>query len=286
MQKWLPLLVFFVLFLFFYMLSGEVLAQEPTALETLPVTEVVSVDSEEVPDAGSWGDRLLGWQERLQTIFTRSEEHKAELEELFAARREAQLERLEALPDSDPRKADLIARLQERHEEHLAKMEEHHARLGTLREEILARMEEHRLQFEARKEFVEERKSERGDKQEELRMHLEEKRLERPRAVDDGRVFEIDSEDSDGVEDELRPMMPARKVMDTLRDTPPGPKRLGEPSVANDDEFDDDNDEHEFEEVENHDEADEEDEEDEDGSVQGVMVEMGWLDRLLKSMAW
>ena len=89
-----------------------VLAQETTATPT-PTPLVETVDPEDVPQPGTFGDWFLQVRQRVELAFARSDAARVRLEEKFAARLAAQMEKLQALPDTHPRKAELIQRLEE-----------------------------------------------------------------------------------------------------------------------------------------------------------------------------
>jgi len=158
-------------------LVSKVFAQDTTtvAVDVPVVTEVAVTD---VPDAGSFGDLLMGFRERLEMLTAQTDEQKAALEEKFAARREAQLQRLEALPDDDPRKQELIDKLETKHEELLANIEEKARKLTDRREELTAKVDELQARFETRKALVEEAKATRLETRKEWQQNLSEKRAE------------------------------------------------------------------------------------------------------------
>lgn len=148
----------------------EPLVDEPVA--------VVEVDPEDVPEEGSWTDMFQRARERFQLFITTNEEKKLALEEQFAAKYEAQLAKLEALPDDNPKKAARIEKLTQRHEQVLTRIAAHAERLTERKEEILEKFDELEARFEARKEWVEEKKTQREENREEWKERLEEKREE------------------------------------------------------------------------------------------------------------
>lgn len=151
-------------------------AQEPTENESVP--QVEEVDPASMPNVDSFGDIVMRVRERFELLAAQTDEKRIELEEKFAARRTAQLEKLESLPDDHPKKQELINRLEARHAELLTNIQERADKLSTVREDILERLEERQAQFEARKARVEERKAAREEKTEDLKLRVEEKREE------------------------------------------------------------------------------------------------------------
>lgn len=145
-------------------------------------TTVAEVDPTSVPEPGGFGDLLMRAQQNIQLFLAKTDDQKLVLEEKFAATYEAQLARLEALPENNPNKQKLIDLLQQRHDERLASIEERAQKLTDKKEEIQAKFDELKARFETRKEEVEAKKAEREQLQEERKQRLEQ-RLEEMKRV-------------------------------------------------------------------------------------------------------
>ena len=163
-----------------------VLAQETTATPT-PTPLVETVDPEDVPQPGTFGDWVLQVGQRVELAFARSDAARVRLEEKFAARLAAQMEKLQSLPDTHPQKAELIQKLQERHEKIIASIEERSLHLGEIRQDILDRLEEHRFQFEARKRLLWKRSTISGQLRQELKEEVKDLREEKQELMDEFR---------------------------------------------------------------------------------------------------
>lgn len=152
--------------------QGEV---DDGKVEVVGLTEM---DPSEVPDAGSFGDLFLRARERVQLFLAKTDEEKLELEEKFAVIHEAQLEKLESLPDEHPKKEELIGKLEERHEEMIEGIEMRAGKLEGRKEELLGKLDELEARFEVKRELVEANKAEREEMKEQWQERLEEKREE------------------------------------------------------------------------------------------------------------
>jgi len=134
-------LLFVFVFLFGTVTVSSVFAQDVDTSVDQDVVEV-KVDPADVPEPGGFADWFQNITEKIQIFVTRDEEKRIELEEKFAARREAQMQRLEALLDDHPRKERLIKRIEERHERLISRLEKRAQRVGNKKERFLKRLED------------------------------------------------------------------------------------------------------------------------------------------------
>ncbi len=143
-------------------------------VEVIEVEGEVSVD--EVPMPGGFSDWWLqNISEKIELFVARTDEKKVELLEKFADRREAQLEKLESLPDDHPQKEELIARLEDRYDKHLEDIKDRAVKLIDKKAEIYDRLEDKKDRFDAKKEWIQEKKEERGEMREALQEKIQEK---------------------------------------------------------------------------------------------------------------
>lgn len=152
-------------------------------VEVIGVEGEVSVD--EVPMPGGFSDWWLqNVTEKFELFVARTDEKKVELEEKFADRREAQLEKLENLPDDHPQKEDLISRLEDRYDKHIENIEARAEKLTDKKSEILDRLEDKKDRFDAKKEWVQEKKEERVEMKEAVREKIQERVQTRTETVE------------------------------------------------------------------------------------------------------
>jgi len=193
-------------FLFVFILFGLVVLPV-FAVEEVDVIEVegeVSVD--EVPMPGGFSDWWLqNVTEKIELFVVRTDEKKVELLEKFADRREAQLEKLESLPDDHPQKEALIEKLEERYDKHIENIEARAEKLTEKKEEILDRLEDKKDRFDAKNEWIQEKKEERGEMREAVKEKIQEKIQTRTETLE--RTGENINEDAEQRQEEFKVRM-------------------------------------------------------------------------------
>ena len=183
-------------FLLAFLLFSFVLSPVFGVEEEVGVIEVEGeVSADEVPMPGTFASWwLANVTERFELFVARTDERKVELEEKFADRREAQLEKLESLPDDHPQKEELISRLEDRYDKHLDNIEARAEKLTDKKMEILDRLEDKKDRFDAKKEWIQEKKAERVEMKEAVKEKIQEKIQTRTETLE--RVRENINEDA------------------------------------------------------------------------------------------
>ncbi|MBI4035253.1 MAG: hypothetical protein HY381_02550 [Candidatus Chisholmbacteria bacterium] len=125
-----------------FLASGSISwAQEPTVVDH--------------PD--SLGDFIHRFQERMQLLMTRDQERKAAMELKFADRREAQLQRCEAVTDGN-KKEGCLRKLKERSDKLFRRLENRADKLGRKRLEVLEKVKEARERRGEKLQMLQERR--------------------------------------------------------------------------------------------------------------------------------
>lgn len=169
-------------------LAAPVIAQEASTEPTSEPTvaeEVVTADS--VPDPDSFGDFFQRLNERMQLLTTRDQERKAVLEEKFANRRAAQLEKCEKFEKLE-RKDKCLQKVTERSEKLLERLQKRADKVTEKRQQLLQKLERARNRKTEKLEEVKERREGRREDRQERREERKDERKDRREERKEDRV--------------------------------------------------------------------------------------------------